>query len=398
MNGRNGPRGRGGRFVSSNDVLLAPVPPMPQCYSFVSAQQSTEGTWASICPQQLTSEHNSSNALYRPIRAAALKARNTMDMFDDSDDDWPLSLQNGTDCPLKATMQDTIAPKMQDPTHTLSSIGHSSQSSIHNGTPVMVGAEHIVREAATRGAGFYGITCKFDALVGDEVLTSFYKRANGVPKNNISSFRAYMVYQCARDRRSLGDSLLRAVSIDAPFSTDGLRMVLNGYTVVDVDSPAMREACKRLFVDTKLIMGTEDELDLDMNMFSSYPFYMLASMLGDRVHGACVFRVHSLSNGHRLLALELLASDPNDTETVGAGTALMQCLRTLSMLSPRHTGHICGGTLRTKDAREFYARQLPECNSPQARAFLVSVAFLDVNHDLKNHLDMRCTTVWPSSG
>ena len=76
----------------------------------------------------------------------------------------------------------------------------------------------------------------------------------------------------------------------------------------------------------------------------------------------------------------------------------MQCLRTLSMLSPRQPGNICGGTLRTKDAREFYDRQLPECNSPQARAFLVSVAFLDVNHDLKKHLDMRCTTVWPSSG
>lgn len=393
MNGRNGPRGKGGRFVSSKDVLLAPVPPMPACYSIVSSWQSNEPTCSSSWPQ-LTLEHNNSNARDRPIRPAALKAHNAMDIFDDSEDDWLESYCESRTDSFKSNVQDPVAENINVPTQSFDSAGDSSQLLVPHGTS-MVGTEYIAREAATDKSNFLNITCHFNALIGDAVLTSFYNRKNGVPKNRITTFRAYMVYQCARDRRSLGDSVLYATSIDAPFSIDAFNTSFNGFRVEIVNSMDMLAECTRLFVAKKLIFGTSDEIDSDMELFSNYPFYMLACTLRGTVHGACVFRVHSLNNGHRLIALELLASGRDDT--VGAGTTLMQALRGLSMLSPRHTGHISAGTLTTKNAREFYARQLPDLNSPQARAFAVSVAFLDVNHDLKKHLDVRCTTVWPSS-
>jgi hypothetical protein len=351
----------------------------------------------------MTLEHNKSNAQDRPIRSAAIQARNTMNIFDDSDDDWLESSLEGitstsyTDS-FKANMQDPVAKNTHDQTPSLNSVGNSSQLLVSHGTP-MVGAEYIARQAAAQNSNFVNITCHFNALVGDAVLTSFYKRHQGVPKKTVSTFRAYMVYQCARDRRSLGDSLLYATGIDAPFSIDGFSVPYNGFTVEVVNSTDMLAECKRLFVAKKLIFGKMEDIDSDMALFSSYPFYMLACTLKGTVHGACVFRVHSLNNGHRLTTLELLAGGRDDTlrATEGAGTALMQALRGLSMLSPRHPGHISACTLTTKNAREFYARQLPDCNSPQARAFAVSVAFLDVNHDLKKHLDIRSTTVWPSS-
>jgi hypothetical protein len=278
------------------------------------------------------------------------------------------------------------------------SAGDSSQLLVPHGTSI-VGAERIAREAATDNSDFVELTCHFNALVEDAVLKAFYCRKKGVPKKTIHTFRAFMVYQCARDRRSLGDSLLYATGIDSPFSIDGFSVPFNGFTIEVVNSTDMLAECKKLFVAKKLIFGKMEDIDLDMALFSSYPFYMLACTFQGTLHGACVFRVHSLNNGHRLIALELLASSRDDTVvvTVGAGTALMQALRGLSMLSPGHPGHISACTLTTKNAREFYARQLPDCNSPQARAFAVSVAFLDVNHDLKKHLDVRCTTVWPSS-
>jgi hypothetical protein len=387
MNGRSGPRGTGGRFVSTNDVLMAPIPPMAQCSLIASSHQlEHHGTVPTSAQGQQMSLLQNHSHTDRPLRYAAMQAREAMATSDGSDDGWTMELQNSSNQLSNTNVQDpVVAQHIQGPAVPMDS----------DGTPVMAGVEHILREAATENSNFVDTICHFDDLVGDAVLASFDKRQNGAPRNIISTFRAYMVYECARDRRSLGNSLLYATSIDAPFSTHGLCVVQNGYTVVEVVSPDMREACKLLFLETKLLYGAEDDVDADMALFSDYPFYMIACKSGDRVHAACVFRVHSLNSGNRLLVLELIASDPNDTTTIGAGTALMQVLRSLSMLSPRHSGHISGSTLRTKDSRDFYARQLPECNSPQARAFAVSVSFLDNKQKLQRHLDVRCVAVWP---
>jgi hypothetical protein len=352
--------------------------PFPTCYRLFSVSSNTLSC-ASNETAQLTQ--------YGSVEQVATKAPRNVQyagLFGDSDDESSSQTNNA---PPSLNGSSTV----QHPTDQTAPQAIS--------TP-MVGELYIVSEAAVDGRNFTDITCSFCALVGSTVLAAFQRRENGVPKNRIDTFRSYVVYQCALDHRSLGDSLLYATSIDSPFSVDGFKTTANGFHVVGAVSSATKTACMQCFLDTDLISGgINEDIEYDMDLFSNYPFYMLActSLDGSTVHSACVFRVHTLNNGHRLVALELLASDPNDTVTVGAGTALMQVLREFSMLSPVHPGHISASTETTKQARGFYKRQLPECDSPQARAFLVSVAFLDINVELKKHLEMRCTTVWPGT-
>jgi hypothetical protein len=258
-----------------------------------------------------------------------------------------------------------------------------------------MGLLSIVREATRTAPDFSSAVCNFHDLTSPVVLAAFEDRLNGPPKNDPLTFTEYMIYECARDRRSLGTSLLYATELDAPFNIDGLEFISNGYTIKPVTSAMMFGCCKRLFVSTGLLGGTPKEIALDMQLYSKPPYYML-SCTGpdDALRTAAVFRVHGLNNGNRLIALDLLASAFKDG--VGGGTVMMRTLQDLSKISPRHPGHISAATLRTRKANKFYGRQLPSCNSPQDRAFLVSVAFLEADGVLKYDLDSRSATFWPT--
>ena len=256
----------------------------------------------------------------------------------------------------------------------------------------------VIETTSLTNRNYCNVTCAFADLTSAHVLQAFKCRVGGPPLNKVATFRSHMVYQCALDRRSLGASVLCATSLDPVFSLHGFRVNRCGLTVEKVLSAASLKKCQHLFVNTDLLSGTAAEKLHDMAMFSNPPFHLLGATTADgKLAAACVFRVVTLNNGQRLIWLELLASKSPKNTAVHGGTAIMHVLRELSMISPLHPGHICAMTLRTPQATKFYKRQLPSCNSPQARAFVVSFAFLDTNVVMKPHLDMRCTTVWPNA-
>jgi hypothetical protein len=254
----------------------------------------------------------------------------------------------------------------------------------------------IVQKAKMQSPDFSNVTCDFTDLVAPSVLEAFEQRLCGKPLNKPTTFVEYIIYECARDYRSLGHSLLYVTNIDTPFTVDQFKAVQNGYTVEPVHSSTMIGCCKRLFVSTGLLSGGAKKIALDMDLFSKAPYYMLACTApGGNLHCAAVFRVHTLNDSTRLIALDLISS--YSVDCVGGGTAMMRVLRDLSRISPRHHGNICAKTLRTRSPMDFYKRQLSSCNSPQDRAFITSIAFIDPNYGMCRHLDMRSTTVWPET-
>lgn len=128
------------------------------------------------------------------------------------------------------------------------------------------------------------------------------------------------------------------------------------------------------------------------NVFAIEPFYTFAAVRDGRVVGGAVACAHELNNGERLIHIELLASESGIA--CGVGTSIMRVLRSLSQVSAAHTGHMVAFTLKTKDARRFYARKLPEVG-PSARAFLYSIHLLDPHSTMPPHLEMRSVAVPP---
>lgn len=245
---------------------------------------------------------------------------------------------------------------------------------------------------------YANVTCAFYDLTSSSVLSAFNGRDGGPPVNTDDMFRAHLVYQCALDRRSLGNSLLYVTGLDPWVTLHGLNISTNGFSVKPVTSEVNRKKALELFVKKRLLCGTREENRHDMNIFTAHPFHMIeASNAKGKLCTVSVFRVATLNNGHRLIVLEMIASVSARENITGGGTAMMQVLRKLSMISPYHAGHITAATLRTKKAVRFYERQLPSVNCPQSRAFMVSHAFLDPNVELKRDLDTRCTTVWPDA-
>lgn len=255
----------------------------------------------------------------------------------------------------------------------------------------------IVLEVTKHIPDFSNVVCSFKDLTAPEVLNAFENRKDGIPLNRKKTFVEFMIYQCACDRRSLGHSILHVTSLDVPFCVDQLFFEEDGMTIQVVSKSEMIQECMKLFVKTKLLNGPVLEVENDMKILSNHPFFMLSCTLDDgTLKSASVFRVHLLNNNTRLLSLEMLASDTS--HGAGGGTTMMKMLRDISMLSPRHVGHICACTLKTPDAVQFYKRQLPSKNSPQDRAFHLSIAFLDTSYRIYSHLDLRSTAVWPVFG
>lgn len=373
-NGVNAVRGPGGRFVAR-----APKHALPDCYALVIASKEQD------CQQDVL--HG------KQCEQAAICNQS---------DRHRGAFEKGR-TPAKCPRRDDSARSIEG--HNGGTmVLHCNEVEQHHDQPFLAPVRHlnafsIVTETTSlTNRNYCNVTCAFQDLTSARVLQAFNCRAGGPPLNEMSTFRSHVVYQCALDRRSLGSSLLFVTSLDQPFSLHGFHVERGGLAVKNVVSNANVKKCERLFVSTGLLSGTAAENQSDMSMFSKPPFYMLGATTADgKTVAACVFRVATLNNGHRLIWLELLASKSPRKTRVHGGTAIMQVLRELSMVSPFHPGHVCAMTLLTPDATEFYQRQLPSCNSPQARAFVVSFAFLDTNVAIKHYLDMRCTTVWPNA-
>lgn len=165
-------------------------------------------------------------------------------------------------------------------------------------------------------------------------------------------------------------------------------------SVVGNDQVDLHGKLASILVSRGLVDGTVELCTEDMKTYTTEPFYTLACFRNNSLVGIAVFRCSVLNNRERMIQLDLLATKLN--EPPGVGTTLMKILRGLSQVSPLHHGFIAAQALRTASARRFYARKLPDCNSPLARSLLLSLACADPTNYLAPHLDLRASVVFPS--
>jgi hypothetical protein len=206
------------------------------------------------------------------------------------------------------------------------------------------------------------------------------------------------VLQLNKDIRDFGKCMpyVTKVNLSLPMvaksfvdATSGLTMV-----VVDAADKHLHKECAAILVSRLLIDGTMEAATEDMLLYTSEPFYTMACFRGDKVVGVSIFNAHELNTKERLVQLHLFASKLN--ELPGVGTAMMKVLRGLSQVSPLHHGFIAAQAVKTPNAKRFYARKLPDCNSPLARSLLLSVTCIDPSAYLASHLDLRATVVFPN--
>ena len=205
----------------------------------------------------------------------------------------------------------------------------------------------------------------------------------------------FITYQCALDRRDNGSILPHVVEIDTflpPMDRFRTFDTTSQLEIVGITTDAVaRSTLAGIFVQRQLLVGTIEEIEHDMNIFSQSPFNMIVVKRGDVIEGGAVFRAHTLNTGERVIHIELIATAINATR--GGGSALMRVMRKLSQVSALHNGHMVALTLKNKATGRFYQRKLPE-HGPQARAIMISIALLDENTILKRNLDIRYTTVF----
>lgn len=164
---------------------------------------------------------------------------------------------------------------------------------------------------------------------------------------------------------------------------------------VGVVFPDTLAAIGRIFKDRALFSdATMTGIIHDMDLFAQPPFYTFEAVRNGKTVGGCVLRAHLLSNGERLIQLELIASASDAGR--GAGTSMMRVVRALSQVSSAHNGHVTAFTLKNAATVRFYERKLPEVG-PSARAFLYSIYLLDDAEfgKMPKHLEMRSVCVRP---
>jgi hypothetical protein len=231
----------------------------------------------------------------------------------------------------------------------------------------------------------------FQALTTNPVLT-----AAALKRKHF--FLTDIVLQLNKDIRDFGKCIPYATkaNLSLPMAAKSFVDAASGLTmaVVHAADKVLHKECAAILVNRLLVDGTVEAATEDMLVYTSEPFYTIACFRGDKVVGVAVFNAHELNTKERLIQLQLFASKLN--EPPGVGTAMMKVLRGLSQVSPLHQGFIAAQAVKTPNAKRFYARKLPDCNSPLARALLLSVTCLDPSAYLASHLDLRATVVFPN--
>lgn len=262
-----------------------------------------------------------------------------------------------------------------------------------------------VSSLATRAATGEGIGPDFDgldyaSLMHDSVVTALKNNscvlAKGPPKKR-ALYATWLLKQAHIDRRDSG-ILPYVVKIDDSFPTLKSLRVCDGDVVImsiDTNDCKMLMAVAKIFKDRTIMAGTPPELLHDMKIFSSGHFRMVGGWRDGVLVGAVVFRSFILNTSDRMLHIELIAT--KFSTGPGVGSAMMRLLRKLSHISVLQPGHIAAFTLKTKEAKRFYDRKLPECNGPNARSLMISMLCIDNGCKLYPHLDMRCVTVFPEA-
>ena len=205
-----------------------------------------------------------------------------------------------------------------------------------------------------------------------------------------------VIKEVAQDRRDLG-LLPHVVKANVEmnmhdfkrFDIEAECMIV--YVVAD-DKDKIKAAAE-IFEARKILGPASPEIIANsMKMLTKAPYFLIAAMRKDVVEGAAVFRAHAVSDGTRLITIEMFAT--KEGVKPGIGSSIMRVLRDLTRVSPMLAGHLAAFTVKTPNAKRFYARKLSE-KGPMARALLVSLACMDpIKTCVEAHLEMRYSAVF----
>ena len=205
-----------------------------------------------------------------------------------------------------------------------------------------------------------------------------------------------VIKEVAQDRRDLG-LLPHVVKANVEMNMhDFKRFDIEAecmITYVVAEDAAKIKAAAEIFEVRKILGPALPEVIANsMNTLTKAPYFLIAAMRKDVVEGAAVFRAHAVSDGTRLITIEMFAT--KEGVKPGIGSAIMRVLRDLTRVSPMTAGHLAAFTVKTPNAKRFYARKLSE-KGPMARALLVSLACIDpIKTCVEAHLEMRYSAVF----
>ena len=410
INGVQSDRGTNGRFVSKrarDDSVAAPAshaqnarkPPESQPDK-PHDQQGREAE-ARMCashplscapdappqqPQPLRQPPQPRPQLQKAPRLTAPQASGTPPAGADTVLSRPLQAQ-----PKPEITPGSIVATVSTTASTATTLTHADDSSVDD---VPLETVDLVRMARDKAMFQHRFVCDFSDLSSTQVLNAIEEGTLPSPWKGETYF-SHLIYQCAYDRRDCGKLLPHVV-----YANDMLPLADFRVTDADIcistvvpDDAVTLALCGDILAARAVLVGKPADIDADMQVYVRAPYHMLAASRNGKIEGVCAFRAHTLNTHARLITLELLATASNARR--GVGSAIMRVVRELSQITPRSAGFVAASCLKTNAARKFYQRKLPEASSPQARAFLVSLACSDPDTRLMKHLELRCVSVWP---
>jgi hypothetical protein len=195
-----------------------------------------------------------------------------------------------------------------------------------------------------------------------------------------------LVRECCKDLRSRNGYEVMVASANVPMHTTFTLCadVPSGVEVYKIEKEDIRGACdmfarKNLFLDARDLKRNMQ----DMHVLTQAPYHCCVAKYGGKIVGSVVYSMHGTTNGHRMVYIELLASEMTDV-----GTLLFRYMRALPGVK-----YFLAWCVKTPAADALYQRQLPQVNTPVARSLMLSLVCKDPLYKLRPDLLLRCDCV-----
>ena len=225
-----------------------------------------------------------------------------------------------------------------------------------------------------------------DITFTDLVNTNMQSMLSNSEARGIPSTLLTFVRECCKDFRSRNGYEVMVASANVPMHTTYALCadVPPGVVVHKVEKEDIRGACD-IFARQNLF---QDARDLkrnmrDMHVLTQAPYRCCVAKHDGKIVGSVVYSIHGTTDGHRMVYIELLASEMADV-----GTLLVKYMRALPGVK-----YFLAWCVKTPAADALYQRQLPQVNTPVARSLMLSLVCKDPQYKLRPDLLLRCDYV-----
>ena len=220
----------------------------------------------------------------------------------------------------------------------------------------------------------------------DLVNTNMQSMLSNSEARSTPSTLLTFVRECCKDLRSRNGYEVMVASANVPMHTTYALCadVPSGVEVHKVEKEDIRGACdifarQNLFLDARDLKRNMQ----DMHVLTQAPYHCCVAKHGGKIVGSVVYSIHGTTDGHRMVYIELLASEMADV-----GTLLFRYMRALPGVK-----YFLAWCVKTPAANALYQRQLPQVNTPVARSLMLSLVCKDPLYKLRPDLLLRCDCV-----